>query len=215
MVMLHSTNFSESSAVQEPLAVDSTITGHSWMLNVTGMVTVVAERAALVVLSAVFASCILPPNFYSLNLREPSSPGDNLKNPKYLSGPSNALSSGSCALINSAMEQGQSLHGIYNLCIMRIIIEIPTTTPWNGRSLPRSGLPRARWRLGRVNCIRSFDDGALQTVWASPSMLQDFLSLDGKPPQAFANYAKTWGMLDIRDDGEGWELSMSSIFVHP
>ena len=61
----------------------------------------------------------------------------------------------------------------------------------------------------------SFDDGALQTVWASPSMLQDFLSLDGKPPQAFATYAKTWGMLDIRDDGEGWELSMSSIFVHP
>lgn len=61
----------------------------------------------------------------------------------------------------------------------------------------------------------SFDDGPPQTVWASPSMLQDFLSLDGKPPEPFANYAKTWGMLDIRDDGEGWELSMSSIFVHP
>ena len=45
-------------------------------------------------------------------------------------------------------------------------------------------------------------------------MLQDFLNLDGKPPRAFANYAKTWGMLDIRDDGEGWELSMNSIFVH-
>ena len=61
----------------------------------------------------------------------------------------------------------------------------------------------------------TFDDGPIQTVWASPSMLQDFLNLDGKPPRAFANYAKTWGMLDIRDDGEGWELSMNSIFVHP
>src|ERR1039458_7367603 len=57
MVMLHSTNFSESSAVQEPLAVDSTITGHSWMLNVTGMVTVVAERA--VVVGTTLVLCIM------------------------------------------------------------------------------------------------------------------------------------------------------------
>src|ERR1017187_3672302 len=57
MVMLHSTNFSESSAVQEPLAVDSTITGHSWMLNVTWMVTVVAERA--VVVGTTLVLCIM------------------------------------------------------------------------------------------------------------------------------------------------------------
>src|ERR1039457_4313060 len=208
MVMLHSANFSESSAGQEPLAVDSTITGHSWMLNVTGMVTVVAERAALVVLSAVFASCILPPNFYSLNLREPSSPADNLKNPKYLSG--------SCALM------GQWCHG------PRVAPSWYISLMYNEdyyRNPDHDALERAvatsKWfvpsqveaREGQL--YPSFDDGPLHAVWASPSMLMNFLSLDGKRPQAFANYAKAWGVLGIHDDGEGWELSMSSIFVHP
>src|ERR1035437_79447 len=46
--IMHSTCFSESAKVQEPLALSSTITSHSLMSNVTGMVNVVAQRAVLV-----------------------------------------------------------------------------------------------------------------------------------------------------------------------
>src|ERR1035438_1419016 len=40
MAIMHSTCFSESVAVQEPLALASTFMGHALMLNVTGMVNV-------------------------------------------------------------------------------------------------------------------------------------------------------------------------------
>src|ERR1017187_7685306 len=59
MARLHSTRFSASSAVQVPLAVASAMVGNSQLLNVTGMVNLVARWATMVVLCTVLELFII------------------------------------------------------------------------------------------------------------------------------------------------------------
>src|ERR1017187_8981218 len=58
MEMVDSMYFSQSWAVHVPLAVDSTIMGHTSVWNITGIVIVGAERAVVVV-GTTFVLCIL------------------------------------------------------------------------------------------------------------------------------------------------------------
>src|ERR1039457_6132630 len=59
MPITHSTRFSASWAVQVPLALASTMMGHSQMLNVTGIVNVVAGWATVVVLCSTLLLSII------------------------------------------------------------------------------------------------------------------------------------------------------------
>src|ERR1035441_9396615 len=59
MVMVHSTNFSESWALHEPVAVASTMAGHSSVFNVTRMANVVAGATVVVLCKTLLLSIII------------------------------------------------------------------------------------------------------------------------------------------------------------